>query len=134
VFGIREAFRLEFVDWIILSHSLFCHCEPLGAWQSSRGRRGRYPCFGWIATSGCRPPRNDNVRRATVTPVTRGFGLLYCDSSMTAQQVALMEMNWSFPWGNELSKYFWMGLLRVFTRQEASGSWWSRSHFLPDMH
>jgi hypothetical protein len=118
----------------MLTSPFFCHCEPYRAWQSSRRRRGRCPCFGWIAASGCRPPRNDNVWRLTVTPVTRGFGLFYCDSSMTAQQVALMEMNWSLPWGKELSKYFWMGLLRVFTRQEPSASWWSRSHFIPDLY
>ncbi len=77
---------------------------------------------------------NDKVVGWRVIPVQRGLGLLYCDSSMTAQQVALMEMNWSLPWGNELSKYFWMGLLRVFTRQEPSGAWWSMSHLTPDLY
>ena len=41
----------------------FCHCESYRAWQSSPGRCGRCPCFGWIAASGCRPPRNDKVGR-----------------------------------------------------------------------
>ncbi len=114
----------------------FCHCEPLWAWQSSpiSSRALRCPCFGWIAASGCRPPRNDNVVRRTVTPVSLGVsGYSIRESSMTAQQVALMEMNWSLPWGNELSKYFWIGLLRVFTCQEPSASWWSRSHLTPDV-
>ncbi len=30
VFGIPKAFRLEFVDWIILSHSLFVIASPWG--------------------------------------------------------------------------------------------------------
>ena len=80
----------------------FCHCEPLWAWQSSPRRCGRCPCCRWIAASravallamtGVRcgrgalrhglphrdfvPPRNDNVRGRTVTPVTRVFGLFY---------------------------------------------------------
>jgi hypothetical protein len=104
----------------------FCHCEPYKAWQYSPDRRGRLPmfrldcrvaallamtewgrCFRWIAASGCRPPRNDKVwdGEPSLRPAG-GLRLLYCDSSMTAQQVAQMEMNWSLPWGKELSKYF----------------------------
>ena len=95
-----------------------CHCKPCPMLPAGLPRR-----FS----------QSQGGENEELCPSRWGFGLFYCDSSMTAQQVALMEMNWSLPCGNELSKYFWMGLLRVFTNQEPSGSWLSRSHFLPDI-
>src|SRR5688572_23868895 len=51
----------------------------------------------------------------------------YCDGNgqvskraVVAQLVAEIEINWSLPCGKPLSKYTWIGLLRVATRQDPS--------------
>ena len=52
-------------------------------------------------------------------------------NAVAAQPVAAQEMNWSFPCGKPLSKYFWNGRARVRTSQEPSSCWVTTRKFSP---